>query len=71
MCFVSLGQRLFGTLKIQNNEDALKEESYLDGCYVIKTDLKESDVDAGLVYDRYKDLSEVEKVFSGVQDGKS
>jgi hypothetical protein len=28
-----------GTLKIESDEEALK---YLDGCYVIKTDLKES-----------------------------
>ena len=51
------------TLKIQSNEEALKEESYLDGCYVIKTDLKENEANADLVHDRYKDLSEVEKVF--------
>ncbi len=51
------------TLKIQSNEEAFKEESYLDGCYVIKTDLKENEANADLVHDRYKDLSEVEKVF--------
>lgn len=51
------------TLKIQSNEETLKEESYLDGCYVIKTDLKENEANADLVHDRYKDLSEVEKVF--------
>lgn len=50
-------------LKIESNEEACKEESYLDGCYVIKTDLKETDADKYLVHDRYKDLSEVEKVF--------
>ena len=33
--------------------------------YVIKTDLKEGEADADLVHDRYKDLSEVEKVFRG------
>ena len=54
-----------GTLKIESNEEALKEESYLDGCYVIKTDLKENDADTYLVHDRYKDLTEVEKVFRG------
>jgi len=45
--------------------DELKEESYLNGCYVIKTDIKENEADAYLVHDRYKDLSEVEKVFRG------
>ena len=53
------------TLKIESNEEALKEESYLDGCYVIKTDLKENEADTYLVHDRYKDLTEVEKVFRG------
>ena len=52
-----------GTLKIESNEEALKEESYLDGCYVIKTDLKENEADTYLVHDRYKDLTEVEKAF--------
>ena len=33
--------------------------------YVIKTDLKENEADKYLVHDRYKDLSEVEKVFRG------
>ena len=54
-----------GTLKIESDEEALKEESYLDGCYVIKTDLKENEADTYLVHDRYKDLTEVEKVFRG------
>ncbi|MBV6517849.1 MAG: IS1634 family transposase ISPph1 [Candidatus Brocadia fulgida] len=54
-----------GTLKIESDEEALKEELCLDGCYVIKTDLKEGEADTDLVHDRYKDLSEVEKVFRG------
>lgn len=54
-----------GMLKIESDEEAFREESYLDGCYVIKTDLKENEADAYLVHDRYKDLTEVEKVFRG------
>lgn len=50
-------------LRIERDEEALRVESYLDGCYVIKTDMNESEGDAVLVHDRYKDLSEVEKVF--------
>ncbi|NUN22034.1 MAG: IS1634 family transposase [Candidatus Jettenia caeni] len=50
-------------LKLESNEGALQEESCLDGCYVIKTDLKETEADKYLVHERYKDLSEVEKVF--------
>ena len=52
-----------GLLKIEQNEDVFKEESYLDGCYVIKTDLKGEDADKYQVHDRYKDLSEVERAF--------
>jgi len=54
-----------GILKIESNEEALQEESSLDGCYVIKTDLKENEADTYLVHNRYKDLTEVEKVFRG------
>ena len=34
-----------GILKIESDEEALKEERFLDGCYVIKTDLKEDEAD--------------------------
>ena len=50
-------------LKIESDEEALKEEKFLDGCYVIKTDLKEDVADKSVVHDRYKDLTEVEKAF--------
>ena len=50
-------------LKIERDEEALKEEKFLDGCYVIKTDLKEDDADKCVVHDRYKDLTEVERAF--------
>ncbi len=51
------------TLKIERDEEALKEASYLDGCYAIKTDLEENEADTNLVHERYKDLTEVEKAF--------
>jgi len=35
----------------------------LDGCYCLKTDLKEADASKELVHDRYKDLAKVEWVF--------
>lgn len=54
-----------GALKIESDEEASRMESYLDGCYVIKTDLKESEADKHLVHDRYKDLTELEKMFRG------
>lgn len=54
-----------GTLKIESDEEASRRESYLDGCDVIKTDMKESEADRHLLHDRYKDLTELEKVFRG------
>jgi transposase len=42
---------------------ALAEESRLDGCYVIKTDLPEQSADTRTVHDRYCDLEMVEKAF--------
>ena len=34
-----------GMLKLERDEEALNEEMCLDGCYVIKTDLKEKAAD--------------------------
>jgi transposase len=45
------------------DNEALKEESKLDGCYVIKTDLKENQCDVATIHDRYKDLALVESAF--------
>jgi transposase len=50
-------------LSLEQNDAVLKEESLLDGCYVIKTDLAKTVADKQLIHDRYKDLSEVEKAF--------
>lgn len=55
----SLGREL----RIEMDEEKLIEESLLDGCYVIKTDLLEETADKQIVHDRYKDLAEVEKAF--------
>lgn len=44
-------------------EQALAEEEKLDGCYVIKTDLKHEQADTQTVHDRYKDLFQVEWAF--------
>ncbi len=54
-----------GAQKIESDEAALKAESYLEGCYVLKADLRENEADACLVHNRYKDLTEVEKAFRG------
>jgi transposase len=49
------------------NNEALTEDSKLDGCYVIKTDLSCKDVSTQDVHDRYKDLAMVESAFRAVK----
>lgn len=54
-------------LTINIDHDAVMEESKLDGCYVIKTDLSSANVKAQNVHDRYKDLAMVESAFRTVK----
>ncbi len=55
---------------LKKNEQALKEESGLDGCYVLKTNLPESfENSSDAVHDRYKDLFEVEYAFRTMKTG--
>jgi len=56
-------------LSLEKNEEALKEESFLDGCYAIKTDLSKETADSQMVHDRYKDLIEVEMAFRDCKTG--
>jgi len=51
------------TLVLNVSTDALDEESKLDGCYIIKTDLKAAVADLNTVHNRYKDLAQVEWAF--------
>ena len=51
------------TLCLTIDEEALKEASLLDGCYVIKTDLPREAADTEVIHDRYKDLALVERAF--------
>ena len=51
------------TLKLTLNQPTLEEDSRLDGCYVIKTDLPQSAASKQVIHDRYKDLAEVEQAF--------
>ncbi len=48
---------------IERDEEALSEESLLDGCYVITSDVLESAADAQELHDRYCDLEMVERAF--------
>ena len=45
------------------DEAALAEESKLDGCYALKTDLGAESASKETVHDRYKDLTLVEEAF--------
>jgi len=51
------------TLKLQIDETGMLEDSRLDGCYTIKTDLKPEEASAEIAHARYKDLANVEQGF--------
>jgi len=50
-------------LRLEEDSEARAEESRLDGCYVIKSDLPKQYADAQTLHDRYKDLALVEQAF--------
>ena len=50
-------------LQIDEDIEKLEEESRLDGCYVLKTDLFAEAMTKEDVHERYKDLSYVERAF--------
>lgn len=50
-------------LTLYTDEERLEEQSRLDGCYVLKTDVPQTVADTTLVHQRYKDLAEVEQAF--------
>lgn len=50
-------------ITIDKEAVALEEIAKLDGCYVLKTDLKEEKAPKELIHARYKDLTLVEKAF--------
>ncbi len=51
------------------NETTLQEKALLDGCYVIKTDVRKEALSAEQVHDRYKDLAKVEHAFRTFKQG--
>jgi len=57
------------SLRLEEEEEALREESLLDGCYVIKTDLSRGVADKERIHERYKDLAEVERGFRDCKTG--
>lgn len=50
-------------LAITIDQDQRNQDSLLDGCYVIKTDLVAKTASKEIVHSRYKDLAQVEKAF--------
>jgi transposase len=56
-------------LSMKIDEDEKAEISLLDGCYVIKTDLKRKYASTGFIHDKYKDLKYVEHAFSDMKTG--
>lgn len=51
------------SVALQIDEAARNEQTKLDGCYVLKTDLSAAQASKELVHDRYKDLTLVEQAF--------
>jgi transposase len=56
-------------IELSINEQDLEQIQMLDGCYVIKTDMKKADANKQVVHDRYKDLCEVEHAFRTLKTG--
>ena len=50
-------------ITIKKDQEALSEEALLDGCYVIKSDVLEKEIDMQKLHDRYCDLEMVERAF--------
>ncbi|MBU1767786.1 MAG: IS1634 family transposase [Candidatus Omnitrophica bacterium] len=57
------------SLRVVVDEDALKEEALLDGCYVLKTSLPKESANKEIIHARYKDLSMVESAFRTCKTG--
>jgi transposase len=51
------------TLRLVQDQEVLAEQSKLDGCYCLKTDLKPKMASKEVVHDRYKNLAQVEWAF--------
>lgn len=59
-CSVEANER---HLTIEIDEGKLREDSKLDGCYVIKTDISSNQASKEIIHNRYKSLAEVEWAF--------
>lgn len=50
-------------IKLTVDDNILSEETKLDGCYVLKTDLSDTSAAKEIIHNRYKDLALVESAF--------
>ena len=50
-------------MAVRIDEKALKDESHLDGCYVIRSNLPVDQGSMDTIHSRYKDLADVEWAF--------
>jgi len=57
------------TLTLVVDDAALAEESRLDGCYVIKSDVPQDEASSRVIHDRYKELKLVETAFRTSKTG--
>lgn len=57
------------TISLTVDEAACREESLLDGCYVIKSDIPKNVADPQTIHDRYRDLEQVERDFRTMKTG--
>jgi transposase len=60
---VSISEDTERELRLEVNEEKLEEQSRLDGCYVLKTDLPAKTMAKEDIHARYKDLAYVERAF--------
>jgi transposase len=56
-------------LSMKIDEEKKNETEKLDGCYVLKTDVKKEEINAEEIHARYKDLSQVEHAFRTFKTG--
>jgi transposase len=56
-------------LSLHVDEKQKEEAKILDGCYVIKTELKKAEISAEMAHQKYKDLAQVEYGFRTIKTG--
>jgi hypothetical protein len=52
-----------GSFRFERNQEQIAQEAALDGFYVLRTNVPETQLDTAAVVERYKSLSQVERAF--------